>query len=317
MANESTPGANLSTPVSSPSINSVPTPAEAANMVADAIATDKAPEAAPKAPEAPKAPPAPKTKKYKLKVDGKEYDEEVNLDDDEYVTRQLQLAKASQKRMNEFASLQKEVLSFIEQLRKDPKKTLSDPKIGIDIKQLAAQVIEDEIANSKKSPEQLEKEQLQQQLKDIQAEREKEKEDGRQKEFDRVQQQEYERYDLLMSKAIESSDLPKSPYIIKKMADYMLMGIKEGLDVTPEDVLPLVRQEMQSDLKEMFAVMPEEVIESIVGKDVINRIRKKSVAKAKSAPQTPNKNIQDTGTAKKTEVKSDKEKLNFKQFFGV
>jgi hypothetical protein len=55
--------------------------------------------------------------------------------------------------------------------------------------------------------------------------------------------------------------------IIKKMADYMLIAVQRGINVTPEDVLPIVRDEIQNDIKQMFSLMPEDVIEQLVGKD--------------------------------------------------
>lgn len=267
---------------------------------------------------------AARIRKLKLKVDGQELEEELpfELDDNpevvEYMTRQLQLSKAAQKRMAESSQLQKEVKYFLEELRKNPKKVLADPSIGIDVKQLAAQIIEEEIANAQKSPEQLEKERLENELKSLQEEREREREEAREKEFARLQEIEYERYDTLISKAIETSDLPKSPYVVKKIADYMLLGLNEGIDVSPEDVLPLVRDEIQNDLRDMFAVMPDEVIEKIVGKDVFNRVRKKNVAKAKSAPQPVKSAIKDTGVSTKaSSTSSDAQKKTFRDFFGV
>ena len=267
---------------------------------------------------------AARIRKLKLKVDGQELEEELpfDLDDNpeavEYMTRQLQLSKVAQKRMAEYSQLQKEAVSLVETLRKNPRKVLSDPSIGIDVKQLAAQIIEEEIANAQKSPEQLEKERLENELKSLQEEREREREEAREKEFSRLQEMEYERYDTLISKAIETSDLPKSPYVVKKIADYMLLGLNEGIDVSPEDVLPLVRDEIQNDLREMFAVMPDEVIEKIVGKDVFNRVRKKNVAKAKSAPQPVKSAIKDTGVASKASASSsDAQKKTFRDFFGV
>jgi hypothetical protein len=257
-------------------------------------------------------------KQLKLKVDGKEITEDLpfEIPDDpaikEYMTKQLQMAKMGGKRAQEFSKLQGEVKTFFERLRSNPEEVLSDPDVGVDVKQLAAKIIEKEIENSKKSPEQIEKEKLESELKKMKEEREKEKKDLQEKEFQRLQEQEYQRYDTLMSKALEKSDLPKSPYIIKKMADYMLLGVQQGMDVSPEDVLPLVREEMQNDLKEMFAVMPDEVIEALVGKDVITRLRKKSVSKVKQN-QIPNKKVQDTGVVQKAEEK--KEKVSFKEFF--
>ena len=140
-----------------------------------------------------------------------------------------------------------------------------------------------------------------------------------QREFARLQELEFERYDSLISNALDTSDLPKSPYVVKKIADYMLLGLNEGIDVSPQDVLPLVRDEIQSDLREMFTVMPDEVIEKIVGKDVFNRVRKKNLAKAKATPSPVRSSVKDTGAAAKPAdaSKGGAQKKSFRDFFGV
>ena len=279
-------------------------------------------EASPEAPKATEAEVKKTLKKLKIKFNGKEMEEELpfEIPDDEkareYMTRQIQMSKLSQSKAQEAAALEKEVKSFIEELRKNPRKVLSDPSIGVDLKKIAAEMIEEEIANSQKSPEQLEREKIEAELKALKAEREKEKEEGKKREFERIQQEAYERYDMLMSQAIEKSELPKSPYVVKKMADYMLLGLQNNVDITPDEIVPLVKEEIQQDLKDMFAVMPEEVIEQLVGKDVIGRIRKKQIAKAKSAPVPVNKAIQDSGKKADDGAKDDK-KQTIKDFFGI
>lgn len=263
-------------------------------------------------------------KKLKLKVDGQEYEEELPFDIPdspeavEYMRRHMQMSKVANKRMSEYSQLEGEVKAFIDEMRKNPKKALSNPAFGVDLKKLAAEVIEEEIANSQKSPEQLDKEKLEAELKSMKEEREKEKEESKRKEFERLQEQEYERYDSLMTKALEKSDLPKSPYVVKKMADYLLMGLQNNMDITPDDVLPLIREEILEDLKQMFAIMPEEVVESVVGKDVLTRLRKKNVAKAKAGqPPAPVKSsVPDIGNKKQIK-EVPKEKLNYRKFFGV
>lgn len=225
--------------------------------------------------------------KLKLKIDGREVEETLpfSIPNDpksiEYATRNLQLAKASQARMGESAELKKQVAGFIEELRKNPKKILSDPNIGIDVKKFAAQILQEEIEASKKSPEQLEREKLETKLKELEDERKKEKEDMQKQQFELYQNQAYEEYDRDITNAIAESSLPKSSYTVKKIADYMLLGLQEGIDVKAADVIPLVEQEIRNDLKEMFAILPEDVIESLVGKDAIGKIRKSNVAKAK------------------------------------
>lgn len=261
--------------------------------------------------------------KLKLKVDGQEFEEELpfELPEDpqvlEYMTKQLQMAKMAQKRAQSYSQLEKNVNGFIEELQKNPRKVLSDPRFGIDLKKIAAEMIEEEINNSKKSPEQIKAEQLENELKELKEQRDKEKKDLESREFERLQQQEAERYDMQMSQALEKSDLPKSPYVVKKMADYMLLGLQNGYDVTPEEVLPLVREEILEDVKSMFSVMPEDIIENIVGKETIKKIRKKQIdAAKKAAAQTP-KPIQETGQTSKEKELDVKQKVTFKKFFGV
>lgn len=274
--------------------------------------------------EEPKAPVKKTTKKIKLKVDKNEFDEELpfEIPDDEqvidYMRKTLQMGKMGQKRAQEFAELQKDVQSFIELLRNDPEAALSDPAIGLDVKALAAKIIEKEIENSKKTPEQLEKEELQNKLKKLEEERQKEKQEAMERERERLSAEAAERYDREISAALEKSDLPKSSYTIKKIAEYMLTAVKDGLDVTAEDVLPLVKEEMHKDLKEMFAVMPDEVIEQLIGKDVFTRVRKKNLQKAKEnqAPAPVKSAVKDTGASDKpSDDKADKAK-SMKDFFG-
>lgn len=259
---------------------------------------------------------AERRKKLKVKVDGREEEEEFDLDDDERLVKDRQLAKVAQKRMAEYAQLQKEVREWIEQLRSNPRAVLEDPNLGLDLKQLAASIMQEDIENSQKSPEQLEREKIEKELRDLKAQREKEQEDFRQKEFERLQEREFERIDTLMTQAIEKTDLPKSPYVIKKMADHMIAAAHAGYDVNPEDVMPLVREEIMEDVKSMFSVMPEEVIEKMLGKEMIAKLRKRSLAKAKAAPVPVAKAIPDSG--KKTdEKKPEAEKKTIRQLWGV
>lgn len=262
-----------------------------------------------------------KIKQLKLKVDGKEVIEELpfEIDEDpkvqEYMIRQLQLAKMSHQRANQFSTLDKEVRSFVNELKANPQKVLSDPAFGVDLKALATQIIEAEIEQGKKTPEQIEREKLESELKRLQAERETEKQELQQKQLELLEKQEYERYDREMTEVLASSDLPKSPYVVKKMADYMLLALEHGMeDVSPKDILPLVREEIHKDIKEMFGIMPEDVIEAMIGKDTIGKLRKRSVAKAKEAPVALQKSITDVG---KTQTKQEKpKKVSYREFFG-
>lgn len=282
--------------------------------VAEAAAIAKDPKATPKAKQA-----AEKVlKKLKLKVDGEEFEEEYDPNDEEYMTRQFQLAKVAQKRMQDFSSLQKEVVEFVQQLKKNPRKALSDPHIGLDVKELAAQIIQEEIAESKKSPEQIEKEKLQAELQAMKDEREREKQTAQQKEYERLVKQTEESYDMQIDAALQKTDLPKEDYVVKKIADYLYVGLKAGKDITVDDVLPLVREEIISDLKHLINVLPDDELDKFVGKDLLDRMRKKNIAKAKNTKTAVGAN-KAADVAKKSggEAKKGAPKKTFKEYFGV
>jgi hypothetical protein len=264
------------------------------------------------------APAAPQknVKKFKLKVDGQEYDEEIDLNDEDSLREQLQMAKVSRKRMQEFSELQKQVVGFVEALRKNPRKALSDPNIGVDVKELAARIIEEEIAESRKSPEQIERERLQQEIQAMKEERDREKNELQAREMERLKEQEFERIDMQIDQALQKTDLPKEPYVVKKIAEYMLLGFQAGKDVTPEDVLPIVREEILADIRHLAEVMPEDALQEIFG-DVIKKVRKSNVAKAKQKVAVGSNKTIDVAKKPDATPKSTDKKKTFKEFFGV
>lgn len=261
-------------------------------------------------------------KKLSLKIDGNEQEEELpfEIDDDpkaiEYMKKHLQMSKMANKRAQESATLQKQVMGFIEQLKKDPRKALSDPRIGVDIKKLAYEVLNEEVENSKKTPEQLEKEQMENEIKALREERAREKEEMQQRELERLQEQEYIRLDASFSKALEGSDLPKSPYVVKKMAEVMLVALESGIKVEPDQVLPIIRGEIIEDMKQMFAAMPAEAVSQILGKDLVGKIRKGNLAKAKEVQEiAKKKQVDEVSTKKKEETPVKKQTI--KELFGI
>lgn len=263
-----------------------------------------------------------KIKQLKLKFNGKEMVEdlpfEIDEDQQDWYIRQLQKGKLADHKSNEFSQLEKEVGAFIAQLR-DPKtarKALANPAIGLDIKELAASILQEEIERSQKSPEQLRAEEAEARLEELKSEREREKEEAQARELERLTEREFERYDNLMSSALESSDLPKSPYIVKKMTEYMIMAVENNIDIDPKDIVPIIRQEYHKDISEMFGGMPAEVIEQVLGKDTINKL--KSHRKAKAQPPVPVRSaVSDVARKPTEERKPAEKKTTIKDFFGV
>lgn len=325
MANESQPQATAITNDVQPNETGAKaaslTPAEAAaqkqaELTGKGNTQQAAPAAKKQIPPKADATPQKNLKKLKLKVDGQEIEQEIDMNDEEAIREELQMARVARKRMQEYSDLQKEVVKFVDDLKKNPRKALSNPNIGVDVKELAARIIEEEIAESRKSPEQIEREKLQAELQLMKEEREREKNEDQARQMERLKDQEFERIDIQIDQALQTTDLPKEPYVVKKIAEYMLLGFQEGKDVSPADVLPLVREEILSDIRHLAEVLPEDALQEIFG-DVIKKVRKANVAKAKQKVAVGTVKAADIAKKAETTAPSTTKKKTFKEFFGV
>lgn len=256
-------------------------------------------------------------KNLKLKVDGKEEDYELDLDNEEELRKNLQLSRVAQKRMAEMAAMKKDVTDLIQRLNKDPLSFLADAEngMGMNVEDLVKGYVEKRLADAEKSPEQLKAEANERKLQQIMAEREAEKSERERERYESQLQGEIIKYDNMITKTLENSEFKKpSPYIVKKMSDYLILGVENGIDVTTDDLLPLVREEIQSEIKELINSAPEEVIDAMFGKEIFNRMRKRNVANAKQAKPVHASAIKDTGN-KETKPVKEADKMSYKTFF--
>lgn len=252
-------------------------------------------------------------KKWKLKVGGKE----VEIEDENELIKRAQMGYSAEQKWQEAAQMKKELEGFIGTLQNNPTKALE--MMGFDVDELAKSHLENRIQEMQKSPEQLEKERLQKELEEIRQEREKEKEESRNRELRQMQEKYAVEVETQISDALDTmKTLPKSPYTVKRIADAMILAFQSGkYDVTANDVLPIVEKQIKAELQEMFGVMPEELIEAVVGKENFNRVRKKRVSRAK---KPAHKKVEATGQAEINKIEAEqnakpKDKVSAKDFF--
>ena len=252
----------------------------------------------------------------KIKVDGVD----VEMSPEE-LRKYASLGKAGQKRMEEAAIIRKEnetmkrdVNAFFEMLKNDPMAILNDPNVGVDLKKLAEQVLNAEVEKAKKSPAQLEKEGLQKQLEDAHK-KIKAAEDGRKREeMENLQNQEAQQIEKDINEAIESAEIPKSDYIVRKMADLMLLAAQQNIDLSAKDVAPLAKKQMMADLKAMTGILPEDVLEELLGNDKVAKLRKRYIDKVKAVKNSAGVK-QTVAGAKPAEKTQQKQKVAARDFF--
>lgn len=253
-------------------------------------------------------------KKYSIKVDNQDYEEELDLNDDEQVKKHLQMSRASGKRMQEASDIRKAALDFIDQLKKNPKKVLSDPNIGVDIKKFAQDILNEEIAELEKSPEQREKEKLQRELQELKQQA-KDREEGLKKsEFDRIQIEQERKLEGEISTALDIGGLPKTPQTVARMAEMMMIALQNNIDLSPKDIAPIVKNNTMKDFKEILNSLNDDQVEEFLG-DALKRVRKKSISKMK-AGDTAN-SIKNVTNNRPKETATEVKKQTIKQFLGT
>lgn len=305
----------VNTGAAAPAVDSIESPStpEAEGQVEAGAAAEAKAEAPKK--EAPK--PSSK-KKFQVKVDGALEELEVDLDNEEDLKKHLQMSKAAQKRMQQFAEYEKGVKGLFEALQKDPLKVLSDPRLGISDearKRMAEAIINNEIEEMQKSPEQREKEKLQKEFEALKKQHEEEKRSREDAEFKRLQDQAAQQLDLDISQAIEQAKLPKTARTVRYMAEAMMFALQNGLDLSAKDLVPYIKKSTLSDFREIISSLPDEEFEDWLGKDQISRIRKRNLQKVKQIAETASAVKPTAEAAKPKEESKDQKKMLAKDFF--
>jgi len=233
---------------------------------------------------------------YKVTVDG----EELEVDEDE-LKKGYSHARAAQKRMQEAAMSRKEAEQVLRMFKENPRQAMG--RLGIDVRQLAESVIQDELSEAMLSPEQKELRQYKKQLEEYQ----NNEKSAREQYEAQQQEQEMARYtEQVQSEIVSTLDtagLPKTERTVGRIAHYMQAALSAGYsNVTPADVIEYVKNDYISDFKSFMGGMSEEQIEMFLGADVLRKAAKATVKggmPVKTVSKDVNANIQKKDPQKK------------------
>lgn len=255
-------------------------------------------------------------KKLKLKVDGEEIEEEIDFNDDERLKRALQKEKAFDKRSQEFSSLQKQVGEFVDSLKGNPFQVLE--QMGIQVEDLVLDYAKRAVEESEKSPEQLAREKMEKELDDLRKEKERLAKEKENTELERMRNEHAQQIEADIKGALDATDtiLPKkNPRVLSMIAETMLLAMNNGYpEVTAKDVIPLVEKRFESDFRSMFDVFPEEIIERVVGKPNLDRLRKKRI-KNRRPPESAKQAVKPTNGSSKPSEKEKAAQKTYKDLF--
>lgn len=261
-----------------------------------------------------------KLKELKLKVNGKEdkvkLPFELEEEHAEWMTRQLQMARMGQVKAQDYAALERDVVDFFNELKTNPRKALSNPAFGVDLKKIAIEMIEEEIENAQKTPEEIEREEYKRKLAEYE-----QKEAQRQKEIEEMRKQKiiedaYASYDVKMSDTLDKFDIPKTPIALYEMAHLMSLEIKRGFEPDMDSIGEIVADKLNGKYSEHLRKLPLDKIKKLLGEEIFEQDRKARVAKVKKAPVPVKSAVKDVA---KTEPKKEEpvKKLTYKERFGI
>lgn len=251
-----------------------------------------------------------KTKKGKeiLKVNGKQRE----VTDYEDMRKLAQLGLAANEKFQQAADKIKQAEAIVELLQTKPEVALQ--RLGFDVRKMAEEYLRNELQKEMMSPEEQKVWQMQQKLAEYEA-KEKERTDAEQanKIVELQRHYENELTDKII-KAIDTYKLPKSERTISRIAEKLYVALENGYDIDPLDIAPLVKQEIDEELKGFYGHLDVDDMIRILGDDGLKKIRNYEVQRVKAkAPENPLK-TQPVATAEKKEEKSSK-KQSAKDFF--
>jgi hypothetical protein len=238
-------------------------------------------------------------KKYSVVIDGERH--EVT---EEELLKGYQTRKASDKRFMEASQKSKQAETFLS-LIKNPatlKQVLSDPRIGIDVRKWAEDVLYEELQLESMDPKDKELMDYKEKLRKYEEQERKVKEEQETKDREELKTKYAQDYHKDIITALDGSGLPRSATTVKKMAYYMHQAAKKGFKLGAADVVDLVREDYTREIKDLYGSADAESLLALLGDDNVNKINEYQLAKAKKGfPKTVPRENQ--GAGKETRVK--------------
>lgn len=245
----------------------------------------------------------------KLTIDGKEIDYDIS--DRERLANDLQLAYGSDKRFKEAKKLRGQALDLINKILENPEEILTNEALkarGFDFRDVAERYLYKQLQLEQMSDSERRAYENEQRIKKYEEQETLSKKQIEEQKINTLKEQYRESYQQQFISAVESTKLPKAPWVFSRMAEHMKTAIRKGYkDVTPLDVAPLVKQEWLEANRATLANVSDDELSEVLPKEMAERIRKQNIAKSKQnlfQNNAPKPNGQLKNSVKKPSVSS-------------
>ena len=189
---------------------------------------------------------------------------------------------------NDLSQTKQTIDLLINNLKTDPAKVLQ--AIGMDPVKLAEEVLYKKLEEDMMEPSERERLSLQRENERLRQESEQRNKAELEKQQQVLLEQEYQAVTQDIIQALDANpDLPRTPHVVKRAMFYMAKAIEKNVPVTVKDIMPLVREDIETENLAMLKNASPELISKLLGENKLKEIRQHDIKRVKtqqSAPKT-------------------------------
>lgn len=230
-------------------------------------------------------------KKLKLKLDGKE----VELPESEVIAG-YQTGQVAAQRFKEAAKMRQEAEQILQFAKQNPKEFFQ--KTGMNAREWAEQYLLEELQAEAMSPEQRKARENEDKIRKYEQDDKDRKETQRQEQMKRLEQEHMQNYDVMFTKALSESGLPKTVFTVRRMAELQLINVKNKYELNASQLAKLVREDYIAEQKALLGGFEGDQLIDFLGPDLVKKLSKAQIAKLKAKGLQSNK---PNPTSRKTE----------------
>lgn len=212
---------------------------------------------------------------FELKVNGKTIKHKLDWNDKEAIKRELQKSYAFNDVSQEYSNVKKHLNSKIEAWKKDPVQLFKD--MGIDRQQFLEAEVKRELEELELTPAEKKARDYEAKIAAYEA---KEAQQRAEQEARERQAQDEQALSVLRSEIQGAlaghAFLKPNEDTERRVADMMASYSQKYPDITAEQVLPFVEEEVKREFNALMDQMPEEYLEKFLSKTAIEKIGKKA-----------------------------------------
>lgn len=210
--------------------------------------------------------------KFKLKVDGEEFEEEIDLNDKEELRRRFQLSHAAQKRMAKAQEDSRKAHSIVKEFEENPEAFLA--RLGPKGREIAEKFLLSQIQDEMLSPQEKEYRDLKNYKESTEAQKKAAQEKIEREAAEKMENEYAQNFQTTIIDALTKSGLPKSPELVKRFAGVMKRNLEMGLELTSDQLVGEVKREVTGLLKSIVGEADGDQLVKMFGDDVAKKIRK-------------------------------------------